>query len=209
MTDERCKAVQIASFVIRDRIFSGRYPGIIFVGRKVIGKLFAGAASAILGHEVPLVSADMPPKQRQALAERLSARDPSLPMVVATNVWATGIDIKPLSWVVLSDPKGSAPIGVVQAAGRPRRGHESKDACEIINVDYGGRAAFFRSEHLADAGFTIGDREFISEISQPSLDNELSPPPPEASAPSGKSSFLTLLGYAITLMVLAHLLHTC
>jgi len=95
---------------------------------------------------------------------RMDARDPEVPAVVATSVWATGIDIPHLAWVGLAGAKISAPTGVLQMGGRPMRRPDGCDTCEIINFYDEGRyeaAAQRRNDRMTEAGIEMSDEQFI------------------------------------------------
>lgn len=158
---------EIALFLAHERIYNDEYPGIIFVDEKAHGKSLAAALSRATGKHTPVVTADMAKDERAKLAARMDARDPELPAVVATTVWSTGINIPNLRWVTLAGAKISAPISALQSGGRGLRRPDGKVSCEVINVCDEGRyeqAADRRSEHLAEAGYTVSDEEFVRSI---------------------------------------------
>jgi RecG-like helicase len=118
------------------RVCTGDFPGIVFVRWASHGEELAEEIGRQFNNrvEVPLVTAKMPRKERATLINRLSARDETLPVVVATSVWSTGIDIATVRWVMRAGG-GQAAIGQIQEAGRgSRMGDESKEGCVIIDV---------------------------------------------------------------------------
>lgn len=160
----------------RDRLVAWRVleelkstaPGIVFVGEKDHGARLAKAVEELIGLEVPFVSADLPKKQRQELADRIRLLDPDLPVVVSTSVWSQGIDIPSLGWGMWAG-SGQAPIGLLQSVGRPLRPYESKHfrfiTVDDVNLDarYEEQARK-RQQHLAEAGFKGADPDFLEEL---------------------------------------------
>lgn len=130
----------IAQFVLEGDQLSKLSPGIIFVRRKAHAKKLAETLAARLSLVVPAVTSDTPKTERKKLAERLRERDPDVPVVVACLVWATGIDIPPLAWVLWAGA-GQAPIALKQAFGRGTRLAEGKDGFLFIDWADCGRCS--------------------------------------------------------------------
>ena len=208
MSEAESRSAQVASFLATERVLCGEFPGIVFVGNKPTGRLLARDLRAAVGVDVPFVTAATPRRRREQLLEQLRAKDPSVPVVVATTVWATGIDIPQLCWAALTDERGTAPIGIVQAAGRPRRVGADKTSCEIINVAYTGRAVKVRNGHLAAAGFEVSEEDFISQLGEPATpvaDTGLQ----ELPGPTLADHVFNVIVCASGLLLLASIIQTC
>jgi superfamily II DNA or RNA helicase len=99
----------------------GEWPTIVFVQEVEHGEALAAGLSVLLEQPVPVVSGQTTtPAERSDLAQRMRAADPMLKVVVATEVWGTGIDIPNLaSGHNAGDLQ--APIGLRQRIGRTIR----------------------------------------------------------------------------------------
>jgi len=168
---------------VLERVADGRVPGIVFVKEKLHAKIIAEVLNRHLAGagrhpmaQVAHVTADVPKKKRQAMAQQM--RDGTLQVVVATSVWATGLDIPNLRFVVWAGG-GQAPCGFLQARGRGSRIDDGKTEFELIiiedvglpNHEAQGRK---RLEHLHNAGM-ISNKEFYNALEsapQPEPDNE-------------------------------------
>jgi superfamily II DNA or RNA helicase len=149
---------------IADLERKGEWPGIVFVRKRRHAELFAKALSAVLGKQIPAVtSAATSRQEREALADRMRRRDPSLPAAVATAVWSTGLNVPSLSWVMMAGA-GQAPIGLKQSAGRATRLAEEKAGYTIYDVqdvgpglEWAQEQAAQRMRHYAAAGFAVDE----------------------------------------------------
>jgi superfamily II DNA or RNA helicase len=167
--DERTQFIIDA---VCQRVVGNCLPGIIFVKEKLHGAITHRALTECLslGHrhnmtQVAYVTADVPKKQRQQLAEDM--RNGELQVAVATSVWATGLDIPNLRWVMWAGG-GQAPIGFLQARGRGSRIAGGKDDFELIIIEDKGLPnhevqSRKRLEHLRKAGM-ISDEEFLQSL---------------------------------------------
>lgn len=127
--------------IVPEKVCKSAPPGIVFVRHIKTGELIREALQASLsqlpergvGVVVPFVTGQMSSSRREEVAEQLRRRDPSVPVVVATSAWYTGVDIPAVGWVVLCTG-GKAPIGLQQAIGRASRLAEGKTEFEVIDL---------------------------------------------------------------------------
>lgn len=161
---------QIAQFVCQ--VVSGEIeieqiehggPGIVFVRQIEHAKILAEIVSIHLGLDVPHVTSEMSKEEREALVERMRARDPAVPVVVACMVWSTGIDIPTIEWVMWAG-EGQAPIFLKQGGGRATRQADDKEGFVILDVQSFGpgtegyqEQARKRLEHYRAGGFCVID----------------------------------------------------
>lgn len=121
----------IAKFVASGPCSGEGVYGIVFVRMKVHAQALAEVLSDVLCQDVPYVTSDLAKAKRVSLAESVRSGDgPNV--VVATSVWATGIDIPRVSWILWAGG-GSAPIVLKQACGRATRRCEDKDGFVIYD----------------------------------------------------------------------------
>jgi len=149
------------SHYIADLERKGEWPGIVFVRTRRHAALLAGSLSQELGRTVEAISSDVNGAYREILAEKMRQRDPSCPVVVATAVWTTGLNIPSLSWVMMAGA-GRAPVGLKQASGRPTRLEDAKPDYTIydvvdIGLSWTEEQAAERRQHYIAAGFSILD----------------------------------------------------
>lgn len=154
----------IANAVLK-RVADGQVPGIIFVKEKMHAAILTEVLKRHTLAQVAYVSADVPKCARQELAQQM--RDGTLQLAVATSVWATGLDIPNLRFVVWAGG-GQAPIGFLQARGRGSRIDDGKDEFELIIIEDVGLAnheaqSIKRLEHLHKAGM-LSDQEFYQAL---------------------------------------------
>ena len=147
------------SHYIADLERKGEWPGIVFVRTKKHAALLAGALSHELGRIVPAISSDVNRAYRESLAEKMRQRDPSCPVVVATAVWTTGLNIPLLSWVMMAGA-GRAPVGLKQAGGRATRLADDKPGYTIYDVvdvglPWAEEQSAERRRHYVRAGFSV------------------------------------------------------
>jgi superfamily II DNA/RNA helicase len=95
-------------------------------------------------------------------------RDASVPVVVATDVWATGIDIPSLR-AVYNAGGGQAPIGLRQRGGRALRRDGEKTFKFYDVVDRTEESSFSehaarRMDHYGRAGFKVSDRDLMRNL---------------------------------------------
>lgn len=138
-------------------------PGLVFVKHKAHARLIAQQLEKKLGIAVPFITSDVDKADRDVLANRLRAEDDTLPVVVSTMVWSTGINIPSLAWVAWAGA-GQAPIALKQSAGRGSRKADGKSEFVLIDFQDIGKPnleeqARRRMHHYADEGFEIEDRE--------------------------------------------------
>jgi len=157
---------KVATFLTDNRIKQGQFPGIVFVTEIEHAEAQARALSDALHMSIPAITGKMSNGVRNEYAQRLRAKDLTLPVVVATAAWSVGIDIPNLSWVCLAG-RGHAPIRVLQDAGRALRKGDDKPAYEIINV-FDARTPHQsdsekRELHLRQAGYNC-DAQFFEEL---------------------------------------------
>lgn len=119
----------IARFVAL-KTSKGETPALVFVYEKEHGRELAAKISHAIGLRVPFICGDTPARDRDALARHLSACDPRYPVVVATDAWATGIDI-PTIRAVFDVTGRKAPIPLNQRPGRGARLADEKCGCEF------------------------------------------------------------------------------
>lgn len=137
-------------------------PGLVFVKHKEHARLLAQYLERRLKIEVPYVTSDIDKEVRDQYADRLRARDDTLPVIVSTMVWSTGINIPSLAWVAWAGA-GQAPIALKQSAGRGSRKAEGKSGFVLLDFQDIGKPnledqARRRMHHYADEGFEIEDR---------------------------------------------------
>jgi superfamily II DNA or RNA helicase len=144
-----------------DRVFASTGPGIIFV--RTIDKChaLAQAISEITGKTVPPVTSKMPRAQREAIAKQLDAQDATVPLVVATSAWATGIDIPGLCWIAYAD-RMKAPIFTIQAAGRGSRIADGKQDFDIYDLQ-GDETSRDREQHTSSL---CSDADLVEKLSR-------------------------------------------
>ena len=107
------------------------WPFVCFVKRRDSTEALATALSTELSTTVLHVHGGMPDDERQRIADDFVAG--KISGVVATSVWATGIDLPNLKSVVRA-AGGSAPIGLKQESGRGTRLASDKDDFTIYDV---------------------------------------------------------------------------
>lgn len=136
-------------------------PGIVFVRLQAHAEILAKAVGAALGQDVPAVTSEMPRKVRDVLLERMRSRDSELPVVVASMVWSTGIDVPALEWTLWAG-EGQAPIWLKQSGGRSTRLAEGKEGYILFDwqtVGPGAEAyqaqAQTRLLHYQEGGFSV------------------------------------------------------
>lgn len=184
---------------LADLVHKGETPGIVYVRTLEHAELLAIALTAVLGRLVPMVSSKTPKKERKELALRLKGLDPTLPLVVSTAVWSTGLDIPTLAWILLAGA-GAAPVGLKQTAGRPTRVDKSghKIGYTIYDwIDEGPDAqwlelqALKRQAHYRAVGFSIESLRLLEDEEADDDARALGallaagrpPPPPAEAAP--------------------------
>jgi len=158
---------------VADLIDKGDWPGIVFVRLQEHAAELAERLGGELDHEVPVVTTLHTDKvERDRLADRMRRRDPDVPVVVATGVWTTGLDIPVLSWIVQAGA-GQAPIGQKQAAARADRLADGKEGYTVydwqdVDVDWAREQAAERMRHYGQAGFSVeAVRPSSAEASDP------------------------------------------
>lgn len=107
------------------------WPFVCFVKRRESTETLAKVLSTKLSTPVLHVHGGMKDAERQRIADDLIAG--KISGVVATSVWATGIDLPNLKSVVRA-AGGSAPIGLKQESGRGTRLSSAKDDFIIYDV---------------------------------------------------------------------------
>lgn len=139
------------------------YPSIVFVRRRADAEAVAEALQGASGLRVAWVHGALTKAARTtALA---AMRDGSLDLVVATDCWATGVDVPGLRTVIMAGG-GRAPILLKQRAGRGSRIDEGRKpwfkVIDIAGPDEREQAnQRFRAQHYVDAGYELvsGDVE--------------------------------------------------
>jgi superfamily II DNA or RNA helicase len=165
----RCKAITEFLSICRG---TQEFPGIVFTRQKKHAKILAEKIGAKIGIEVPVITAQVNKEIRSNTVKRMADRDPTMPFVVATGVWKTGINITSLRFVMLVD-SGQAPIGLLQAAGRATRRADDKQVFRIYDLqDWGCNERYdeynrLREQHCIRAGFTIGMPVDITDLGLP------------------------------------------
>jgi hypothetical protein len=93
VVDNQAANEEIAAHVGRT-IEAGEWPTIVFVQEIEHARKLAALIIPRVCHGVPVVSSKTTtPSERAGWAERMRRGDPTLKVVVATDVWGTGIDI--------------------------------------------------------------------------------------------------------------------
>ena len=133
-------------------IQTGVKPGIVFINNKAacleIKKLLLDSCS---GAKVETVSSDMAKGQRKALADSLrNGTGPDI--VISTQVWATGVDIPTIQWIVLDPGLGTA-VPTIQSAGRASRLQDGKPGYQVLVPP--GKAKERHVRRLQGAGYDI------------------------------------------------------
>jgi len=147
----------------------GEWPAIVFVRWIEHGEALAQHIGAVLGVGVPVVSAQTLSKaQREELSERMRRRDPLVRVVVATDVWATGIDIPSLR-AVYNCGGGSAAVGLKQRRGRPLRpdGEKTFTFYEVADIVPEGAFSEHNERRLevhARDGVQLSDAALLSQV---------------------------------------------
>lgn len=147
----------------------GEWPAIVFVRWIEHGEALAQHIGAVLGVGVPVVSAQTLSKaQREELSERMRRRDPLVRVVVATDVWATGIDIPSLR-AVYNCGGGSAAVGLKQRRGRPLRpdGEKTFSFYEVADIVPEGAFAAHNGRRLevhTRDGVQLSDAALLSQV---------------------------------------------
>ena len=152
-------------------------PGIVFVRHKRHADLLAEAISAKLGLRVPAINSNVKQETRTRYAKDLQAG--RLFVAVCTDVWATGIDIPNIRWVLMAGA-GKAPIGLKQRVGRATRLSDAKPEYVVYdwqdllpgNPAYAEQART-REEHYDTAGFSVRGKPPSSDftpLEDPSVD---------------------------------------
>jgi superfamily II DNA or RNA helicase len=193
----------VKSVVRKERAFEGIVhgaPGIVFCRLQAHAERLATAISWELERPVPVVTSRMRKNHRDDLVDRMKARDPELPVVVACMVWSTGIDIPPLEWTLWAG-EGQAPIWLKQAGGRGTRLEPDKLGFVIFDWQTVGpetevyqEQAAKRQQHYQDGGFMAkptpraspGSKDTDAEVQL--LDQLLSKPPESKLAPLPKTT---------------------
>lgn len=106
------------------------YPAIVFVRRKAEAEELAQQLQDMVD-SVEFVTGDVSRAVRTEYAERMRAG--ALDLVVATDAWATGLDIPGLRSVVIACG-GKARVGLKQRAGRGCRRADCKVSFTIFDV---------------------------------------------------------------------------
>jgi len=159
---------EIAAEVTR-RVSEFTGPGLVFTRTKEHARVLAAEIGRALGKTLPVVTSDMPKAQREQLAQRMRQADPEVPVAVATDAWATGLDIPCLRWVLLAGC-GKAPIGLLQRSGRALRTDEGKEGCDVVVVSDRGRPNYQQQAQacvgrLLEAGYNAdGDVSFLQSL---------------------------------------------
>lgn len=178
----------IASNVGRS-INAGEWPAIVFVKEVEHGRILAELIEMALEHDrginpsVPVISSQTTTDQERAeYARRMREQDSTLPVVVATDVWSTGIDI-PCLRAGHNAGDLQAPIGLRQRIGRPLRADEEKTFkwydyvrdCDERYIKFAEK----RDAHYRRAGFDI------TPLSAQLMQQVLSQPKPPLQDPKG------------------------
>ena len=131
---------------IKKLVADGKAPGIMFVRTCEEGEEASRALSAILGQEVPFVSAKEPFMKEHVIKSMLNG---TCQVCTATSTMGTGVDIPGLRFVALPE-MSKAPIGIVQFVGRAARLAQDKYEFFVLNP---ARNSAIRRLHLARHGF--------------------------------------------------------
>jgi len=141
-------------------IQTGIYPGIIFINNKKVGQEIRSQLEyeisnlrRVKNFSVVCVSTDLPLAGRKSLAESIrQGNGPSV--IVSTQIWATGIDLPPVRWIVLDPGIGTA-VPSVQSAGRSSRLSEGKAEYQVLIPP--GKASERQRSGLKRAGYDTCD----------------------------------------------------
>lgn len=135
-------------------IQGGEWPCVVFVNRIGIAINLASCIAGLINKEVPAVHEAVPLEERSNLAKRMRGRDKSLPVVVATSIWATGLDIPALAAVYNCGVK-RAVISLLQQAGRGERIENEKAGFVLYDISFGDKDAVHRLDVYREAGYEI------------------------------------------------------
>jgi superfamily II DNA or RNA helicase len=142
------RTTAIAVFV-SELIAKNEFPGFVFVREKRHAELIALELGAHLSCEVPAVTASISQSRRDKMLARMRSKDKGLPCVVSTSVWATGVDVPCLEWVLVAG-QGRAPIGFRQMCGRATRNSPGKTGYTLYDwMDTGGNMDGYASQNSA------------------------------------------------------------
>jgi len=138
-----------------DLLRTGFAPALVFVRMRIHAHFLAARLGMHLGLEVPVVTSQLPIKQREEL--RKAINEGHIPVAICTSVWSTGVDIPNLRGLVLAGG-GEAPIGLIQTAGRTVRKKDGE--FQIVDIGDVGipryeEQAQRRVEHLAKEGYAV------------------------------------------------------
>lgn len=153
--DRNRRVVEAACSMVR----RGR-PTMVLVRRIVHGELLSEWLADELGFGVPFLSGEDDALVRKAVIDDIRAGRPSC--VVATTIADEGLDIKPLSGLVLAGG-GKSSTRALQRIGRVLRPYPGKRDAEVVDFDDNAK---FLSRHSAarerlyrtESRFTILDR---------------------------------------------------
>lgn len=200
---------ELAKFVA-GRLQAGDVPGLLFVREKRHARLLAKAIAREACCEAPPVTSLVSKKKRDELSARM--RQGTLLVAICTDVWATGLDIPRVAWVLMAG-EGQAPAGLKQRGGRATRLFDGKDGYVLYDVvDVGPGTENYmeqarkREEHYKQAGFTVNgslDAERLSELLGPRAGHP-SPTPRPVDRQETRKDFRALFwGLGFPLLVFA------
>lgn len=138
-------------------IQGGEWPCIVFVSRIGVAINLASCIAGLINKEVPAVHEAVPLEERSNLAKRMRGRDRSLPVVVSTPIWATGLDIPALAAVYNCGVK-RAVISLLQQAGRGERIESEKTGFVLYDISFGDKDAVHRLDVYREAGYEVEER---------------------------------------------------
>jgi superfamily II DNA or RNA helicase len=146
--------------LVAQHVWAGEWPAIVFCFEHEHAEQQARVLKEVLRLDVPVVTGETPRKRRKEIAEAMRRRDVEMPVVVATEVWSTGLDIPSLAAGYNAGGR-SAPIGLRQRVGRVLRRHREKRFKWYDIVDKTSGVGTFddhnakRLEHYERAGFSV------------------------------------------------------
>lgn len=108
-------------------------PGLIFIYTKEEGEAIE---EALLHQGIPCTFVHGECTDEERLSIKQALRSGEIQWAIATDVWATGVDIPELKTIVLA-LSGSAPIGLKQKLGRGMRLHSGKNDFTIYDLSLG------------------------------------------------------------------------
>ena len=143
--------------IVASNIKKGEWPCIVFVRKVDHSTNLASLISAELNGCAESVNEGVSLKVRREYAERMRNMDSGLKAIVATKVWATGLDIPTLKAVYNCGVKHSV-IDMLQQAGRGERLDDDKSEFVLYDVvSANDNAAGERAAVYQDAGYEIGE----------------------------------------------------